>query len=277
MTTTNSTRAWGRRYVTATTLLVGLGMATAGLWSLLAPRSFAEAVQFPYHEHFLHDLGAFQLGIGAALLLALLWSDAPATALAGFLVANSIHAVNHVRDLQLGGNVGQAWAIAAASLVAGMALGLRLRQLGFVVGRVAEASTPALAPFVRQKTILLTTYRRDGSPGHTPVSIAVDGDRAYVRSFEKAAKTRRLRRNPAVEVAPSTTLGRATGPGVPGRMRRLDGDQARHAARLLASKHPILHGVLVPLAHRALRRTKTGRTVHFEFMPLRPATATPEG
>jgi uncharacterized protein len=29
-----------------------------------------------------------------------------------------------------------------------------------------------LEPFVRQQTVLLTTYRRDGSPVGTPVSIA---------------------------------------------------------------------------------------------------------
>jgi len=260
-------RRWGRRYVVAVTLLAGVGMVGAGVWTLVAPASFARYVEFPYHEHFLHDVGAFQLGIGATLLLALIWSDALATALAGFLVGTTVHTVNHVVDLDLGGNAGQAWGLAAASLLAGGALGLRLRQLGYVVGAVGAATTPALARFVRQKTIALTTYRRDGTAGSTPVSIAVDGDRAYVRSFEKSVKTRRLRRNPAVEVAPSTALGRLTGPAIAGRMRRLDGEESRRAARLLARKHPFLHGVFVPLAHRAFRRTKTGRTVHFELVP----------
>lgn len=47
----------GRRYVTVVSLLAGLGMVAAGGWSLAAPLSFAELVDFPYHEHFLHDLG----------------------------------------------------------------------------------------------------------------------------------------------------------------------------------------------------------------------------
>jgi PPOX class probable F420-dependent enzyme len=123
-----------------------------------------------------------------------------------------------------------------------------------------------LAPFVTQRTVALTTYRRDGSPVSTAVSIAVDGDRAVFRSFAKAGKTRRLRRNPAVEVAPSTVLGRPTGPAVTGTARLLDGAEAREAARLLRRKHPLLHGVLVPLAHR-LGRRRTGRTVHFELTP----------
>ena len=263
----DGTVGWRARYVAAVTLLIGLGMAVAGVWSLAAPRSFAERVDFPFNEHFLHDLGAFQLGIGTTLLLALIWRDALATALAWFLLANTVHTVNHVVDLDLGGNPVQAWLLAAVSLAIAVALGLRLAALGYVVGEVSTASTATLAAFVRQKTVLLTTYRRDGTRGGTPVSIAVDGDHAYVRSFEKAVKTRRLANNPAAEVAPSTARGTPTGPAVPATMRRLDGAEYRRAARSLARKYPLLHGTLVPLAHR-LMRAKTGRTVHFELVPV---------
>jgi PPOX class probable F420-dependent enzyme len=98
------------------------------------------------------------------------------------------------------------------------------------------------------------------------VSIAVDGDRAVFRSFAKAGKTRRLRRDPIVEVAPSTFRGRPIGPVIRGTARPLDGGEAKQAARLLRRKHPFLHGILVPLAHRVGRR-RTGRTVHFELVP----------
>jgi PPOX class probable F420-dependent enzyme len=245
---------------------MGFGMAVAGVWSLLYPGTFAEAVGFPPHEHFLHDLGAFQLGIAATLLLATIWRDALATALAGFLVANTIHAVNHATDLHLGGRASDPWALAVASVLTAAALWLRLRQLGYVIGAVAPAATPVLAPFVRQKTVRLVTYRRDGTPVATPVSLAVDGERAVFRSYEKAWKTRRMRRNPQVEVAPSTMGGRPTGTAVHGQARRLEGAEARDAARALRRKHPILHGVLVPLTH-LLGRAKTGRTVHFELTP----------
>jgi PPOX class probable F420-dependent enzyme len=132
---------------------------------------------------------------------------------------------------------------------------------------MSRTPTPALAPFVTQRTVALTTYRRNGTPVSTAVSIAVDGDRAVFRSFTKAGKTRRLRRNPAVEVAPSTFLGRPTGPAVRGTARLLDGAEARAAARLLRRKHPFLHGVLVPLAHR-IGRARTGQTVHFELVDV---------
>src|SRR5271170_5748450 len=88
----------------------------------------------------------------------------------------------------------------------------------------------ALAPLKDAKTILLTTYRRDGTGVDTPVSIAFDGDRAFFRSFDKAWKTKRLRRNPEVRLAQCTVRGKATGPSLRGQARLLDGEQARVAA-----------------------------------------------
>jgi PPOX class probable F420-dependent enzyme len=257
----------GRRLVLAVTLLAGLFMTTAGVAALLAPSWFADAAGFPRHTHLVHDAGAFQLGIGITLLLALVWHDGLAVALAGFLVANTTHAVNHAVDLDLGGRSGDPWALAALSALTAAALVVRLGQLGWVVGEVAPAASPALTRFVRQKTVLVTTYRQDGRPVSTPVSLAVDGDHAYLRSFEQAGKTRRLRNNPRVEVAPSTARGRPTGPAILATARRLQGAEARRAARLLAAKHPLLHGVLVPLTHR-LGRAKTGKTVQFQLTPL---------
>jgi PPOX class probable F420-dependent enzyme len=107
--------------------------------------------------------------------------------------------------------------------------------------------------------VLLTSYRRDGTPVGTPVSLAVDGDHAYLRSFEKARKTRRIRINSRVDVAPSTARGAPTGPAIQAIARRLEGAESRRAARLLARKHPLLHGMLVPLTHH-IGRAKTGRT-----------------
>jgi uncharacterized protein len=120
------------------------------------------------------------------------------------------------------------------------------------------------APFIHQRTILLTSYRRDGTPVGTPVSIAVAGDRAYVRTWDTAWKVKRMRRNPVVAIAPSTWRGKVTGPAVSARARLLTGEEAAHAARLLRQKHPLLHGVLLPLMH-LLRRN---RTVHFALTPL---------
>ncbi|WP_446218638.1 PPOX class F420-dependent oxidoreductase [Micromonospora sp. IBHARD004] len=249
--------------------LLGLAAVAVGVWALGWPSSFSSAVGFPPQEHFVHDVGAFQLGIGATLLLALIWADALAVALAGYLVGGVAHTVSHVVDADLGGSATQTWLVGLSSLLAAVALAIRCRELGWVVGTVDPAPSPAWAPFTRQKTIVLTTFRRDGTPVATPVSIAVAGERAYVRSFERAWKTRRLRNNPRVAVAPSTTRGTPTGPAMEATARRLTGSEYDRASRALVRKHPMLHGVLVPLMHR-LGRRKTGRTVHFELTPVTP-------
>jgi PPOX class probable F420-dependent enzyme len=121
----------------------------------------------------------------------------------------------------------------------------------------------SLAPLRNTKTILLTTYKKDGTPVATPVSIAFDGDRAFFRSYDKAWKTRRLRRNPAVQAAPATLRGQSTGPAVRARATLLDGEQARLAARALARRHRILQAILVPATHRLMRY----RTMHYELVP----------
>ena len=116
-----------------------------------------------------------------------------------------------------------------------------------------------LAP--KAKTILLTTYKRDGTAVPTPVSVAFDGDRAFFRSYDKAWKTKRLRNNPRVEVAPATLRGKPLGPPVQAQATLLEGDQAGIAARALARRHRVLQGMLVPVAHRLLHY----QTMHYEL------------
>jgi PPOX class probable F420-dependent enzyme len=81
----------------------------------------------------------------------------------------------------------------------------------------------AFDQFVNQRTVLLTTYRRDGSPVGTLVNIVVAGDRAFVRTFDTAWKLKRIRNNPTVGIAPSTVRGKPTGPTIGARARVLDG------------------------------------------------------
>jgi hypothetical protein len=47
---------------------------------------------------------------------------------------------------------------------------------------------------------------------------------------------------------------------------QLNGAEGRFAARLLARKYPLLHGIVVPVTHR-VGRFKFGRTIHFELTP----------
>jgi hypothetical protein len=85
------------------------------------------------------------------LLLGTVWHDGLALVLTGMLVANTIHRINHAVDLSLGGHAWDPWGLAVLSLVTAVALVVRLRRLGWVIGEVGTAATPALAPFVRQR------------------------------------------------------------------------------------------------------------------------------
>ncbi len=70
-----------------------------GLWAFLDASSFFEQMAHfdPYNAHFVHDIGAFQVGIGATLAVAL-WrrSDALLAALAGAGIGSAFHLVAHI-------------------------------------------------------------------------------------------------------------------------------------------------------------------------------------
>jgi uncharacterized protein len=134
--------------------------------------------------------------------------------------------------------------------------------------------TSTLEGFAGQKTVILTTYRRDGTPVDTPVHIAVDGNRAFIRTYEKAYKTKRLRRRPEAELwlasngtAPAILAlarpkaARHAGSPVHVRATELSGDESRRAGAALARKYPVLQGVLIPSMHRV----QGTRTINVEL------------
>ncbi len=96
------------------------------------------------------------------------------------------------------------------------------------------------------------------------MNIAVDGDRAFVRTFDTAWKLKRIRNNPEVETAPSTVRGKPTGPAIRARARVLSDGESVYAGQAIARKHPILQGFLVPLVHRL----RDNKTVHIELTPV---------
>jgi PPOX class probable F420-dependent enzyme len=130
-------------------------------------------------------------------------------------------------------------------------------------------TTTELTPFTRRRTALLTTYKRDGTPVDTPVTIAVEGDHAFIRTYDRAWKARRMRNRPHVRIAPSTVGGRPRGAPVDACVALLDGAEAEHAARRIAARQPLLQGVLVPLFHRL----KHYRTLHYRVTPAADADA----
>lgn len=118
--------------VRAIVVVVGVLLMGLGAWAFLDPSGFyaAAAVFPPYNRHFLHDIGAFQLGLGATLLLTQVWSDALLVALAGTAVGAMVHFVSHLTDRSLGGRPSTDLPLLGA-LAAALAAGawLRLRDL----------------------------------------------------------------------------------------------------------------------------------------------------
>ena len=131
-------------------------------------------------------------------------------------------------------------------------------------GSGSTGTSPALAPFVRYRTALLTSYKRDGTPVGTPLTIAVAGNRAFIRTYDRAGKAKRMRNQPDVRIAPSTVRGKPVGSEIPARSRLLVGDEATEAARAVARRQPVLQGIVVPLSHRLMRY----QTLHYELTPV---------
>jgi PPOX class probable F420-dependent enzyme len=63
-----------------------------------------------------------------------------------------------------------------------------------------------------QKYISLGTFRKNGAKIATPVWFGEDGDKLYVMTRSDMGKTKRIRNNPRVTVAPCSIRGKVTGP-----------------------------------------------------------------
>jgi hypothetical protein len=98
-------------------LAVGAAVTLFGAWPYLFPLSFFNnvATYEPYNEHFLHDAGAFLMGLGIALLAAAKWRDGLTVALVANAAAAVLHALGHIQDRNLGGRATDPWVL---SLVA---------------------------------------------------------------------------------------------------------------------------------------------------------------
>ena len=104
-------------------LVAGAGFfLLIGAWALIDPASFyAQVATFPpYNRHFLHDVGAFNLGIGAALALGLTGLPGRRVALWAAAFAAVLHAGSHFADRNLGGHASDPLVLSliAAPLVA---------------------------------------------------------------------------------------------------------------------------------------------------------------
>lgn len=100
-------------------VLVGVFLVVLGLWAFFGPRSFYDQLATfpPYNRHLLHDIGAFQFGLGATLLIAIAWADALGAALAGVGAGAVLHAAAHWADRDLGGKSSDPYLLSLLAVV----------------------------------------------------------------------------------------------------------------------------------------------------------------
>ena len=88
-----------------------------------------------------------------------------------------------------------------------------------------------------QKYIALTTFRKTGAPVATPVWFGEDGGKLYVMTRSDMGKTKRIRNNAKVRVAPCTIRGKVTGPEFPATARILSPAEHSHARLAINRKY----------------------------------------
>ena len=88
------------------------------------------------------------------------------------------------------------------------------------------------------KYIALTTFRKSGEGVVTPVWFAERDGKLYVVTEKKSGKSKRIRNNPLVRVAPCTMGGKVIGPEFAGRARiLLAGDESAQARAVIRKKY----------------------------------------
>ncbi len=124
-----------RRFPQVVAAIGGFTFVGFGVWALVAPSGFFDALaEFePYNAHFIRDIGAFQIGLGATLVLAaFLTSDALTAALVGVGLGAVAHLGSHLLSLDDGGNpdldVPSLAILGVVLLVAGVARWFHLKQ-----------------------------------------------------------------------------------------------------------------------------------------------------
>jgi len=96
---------------------------------------------------------------------------------------------------------------------------------------------PIPAEIRGQRYISLATFRKTGVPVYTPVWFAEENDKLYIMTSAKLGKTKRIRNNPHVKIAPCTIRGKITGPGFPATARILPPDDGRRVRRAINAKY----------------------------------------
>jgi hypothetical protein len=88
-----------------------------------------------------------------------------------------------------------------------------------------------------QKYISLTTFRKNGVAVPTPVWFGEEAGKLYVMTRSDMGKTKRVRNNPEVRVAPCTIRGKLTGAEFAASARLLPPEDHAHARQTINRKY----------------------------------------
>jgi len=107
------------RIIRACVAVLGVISIGAGLWAMLAPHAFYDQVATfpPYNRHFIHDIGAFQIGLGSCLIAALAFTDALLVVLIGNALGAIAHFAGHVADRSIGGQSSDPYTFAVLAIL----------------------------------------------------------------------------------------------------------------------------------------------------------------
>jgi PPOX class probable F420-dependent enzyme len=87
--------------------------------------------------------------------------------------------------------------------------------------QVDRPAWPELDARFPGKYLSLTSFKRDGTAVAMPVRIVIENDRLLVKTDQQSFKAKRIRRNPAVLIAPCSASGRLHGDPVAARAELL--------------------------------------------------------
>jgi PPOX class probable F420-dependent enzyme len=107
----------------------------------------------------------------------------------------------------------------------------------------------------RGKYLALTSFKRDGTGVTTPVWFVVDDGQLLVLTACRSFKVKRIRRNPAVTVAPCTASGRVRGEPAAARARLLPTSELPRVKQLMNRKYRADRVLILPI-YRAVQRLR---------------------
>ena len=88
-----------------------------------------------------------------------------------------------------------------------------------------------------ERYISLATFRKSGVAVYTPIWFAEYDDKLYFMTSSKLGKSKRIRSNPQVKIAPCTMRGKITGPEFSATVRILPPENFASARKIINAKY----------------------------------------